>query len=878
MVVRWIAFAVILGSSNLARAAEAATPNLILFLVDDLGWQDTSVPFWRETTPQNEHFRTPNMERMAAAGIKFTQAYTCTVCSPTRTSWMTGYNAARHRVTNWTLDPDRETSGTTARFDAPRDWRREGLQPGEVTLPALLRDRLGYRTIHVGKAHWGASDTPGSDPTRLGFDVNIAGHAAGGPGHYSGTANYGNKSPGQHTRPWGVPGLEKYHGSDVHLTDALTLEANSAVTDAVTSGQPFFLYMAHYAVHAPIQPHPRFVDLWNEKHYKGTDQPIPPVEINYASMVAGIDASLGAIWSHVEQLGVADNTLIVFMSDNGGLSHHARGRTPMGTGRDTHCWPLREGKGSAYEGGTRVPLLVAWAKPNPDQPAQQRVPIAAHSTNETQVIVEDLFPTLLDIAGGIELLQTITPRDGVDFTPALSGAQVKESDGPARPLIFHYPHQWTGKVEGGYQPHSAIRLGDWKAIYFYEGNRWELYQLTSDLGETRNVAGEHPDILAELAGQLQQRLDDMNATWPEERARHRPSRLRRPAEIVYPQTNWEKIEPAEAGLSLEQLTQVADYLGGRGFVTYDGREVFSWGDATRPSDVASAVKPVLTHFLIEAVESGQLESFETPLAKFETRLLTLNRELGFKDAQITFRHCANQTSCYGVSERPGEAFDYNDFQMALFFDTLVNRVFGVETSRVDQDLLGPRLTDVVGCQDRPSLLAMGDSDRAGRLRISPRDFCRFGLLYLRDGNWQGRPVIAPVYAHTVTRSPLPNTLPRTQAREAELITGQRSLGSMRIPDDQTDHHGSYSWLWWVNGQRKSGKRFWPDAPDDTFACLGHQHGMRGMAVVPAWQLVFSWNDSELDRKPWENPAEDPHPLNEVFRLLKPAAAAGDHFR
>jgi hypothetical protein len=169
-------------------------------------------------------------------------------------------------------------------------------------------------------------------------------------------------------------------------------------------------------------------------------------------------------------------------------------------------------------------------------------------------------------------------------------------------------------------------------------------------------------------------------------------------------------------------------------------------------------------------------------------------------------------------------------------------------------------------------LAFGDHDRAGRLRISPRDFCRIGLLYLLEGTWRGQSVIAPDFARTVTHSPLPLSVPRTQARNAELIPGQRTLGSRQLPDDQTEHRGSYSWLWWVNGVRSSGVRLWPDAPDEVYAGLGHRHGKRGMAVIPAWRIVFSWNDSRLDQVAWRDESHDPHPLNEVFRLLKPAVA------
>ena len=206
---------------------------------------------------------------------------------------MTGQNAARHAVTNWTLKVGKDQSHGTPKHTSPLGWKLEGLQPGAPTLASLLQDS-GYTTIHCGKAHWGAIGTKGEDPRNLGFTVNIAGHAAGGLGHYHGQKNFGNK-PGEHTRPWGVPGMEKYHGKDIHLTDALTIEAQAAVTKAVEEEKPFFLYMAHYAVHTPIQPHTRFLDRYKGKKYAGTDIPIDDIEANYASMVEGFDASLSSI-------------------------------------------------------------------------------------------------------------------------------------------------------------------------------------------------------------------------------------------------------------------------------------------------------------------------------------------------------------------------------------------------------------------------------------------------------------------------------------------------------------------------------------------------------------------------------------------------------
>ena len=185
---------------------------------------------------------------------------------------MTGQNATRHRVTNWTLFADRDQSGRTNRLLPPRNWRKAGLQPDQLTLPMVLRTG-GYRTIHCGKAHWGAYGTPGADPRNLGFDVNIAGHPAGAPGSYQGQENFGNNPDGSHKEPWGVPGLEKYHGTDTHLTDALAIEACSAIKESVDAGQPFFLYMAPYAVHTPIQEHPRFVEHYRGNKYPGTLQP-----------------------------------------------------------------------------------------------------------------------------------------------------------------------------------------------------------------------------------------------------------------------------------------------------------------------------------------------------------------------------------------------------------------------------------------------------------------------------------------------------------------------------------------------------------------------------------------------------------------------------
>jgi CubicO group peptidase (beta-lactamase class C family) len=223
---------------------------------------------------------------------------------------------------------------------------------------------------------------------------------------------------------------------------------------------------------------------------------------------------------------------------------------------------------------------------------------------------------------------------------------------------------------------------------------------------------------------------------------------------------------------------------------------------------------------------------------------------------------ANQTSCYGVVEKPGTAFDYNDWHMALFWDALFTRVYGVAPEVVDEKVLRPLLTDRIGCQDEPTLLAFGAEDRAGRMAISPRDFARFGQLFLHQGTWEGDELLKPELIRRLVSEPLPADLPRAGQEAAAMLEGQRSIGSRQIPDNQCEHEGSYSWLWWINGVNREGECRWPDVPVDVFSALGHRNGMRGMAVLPSQDMVVSWNDSRIEELP-----EEPHPLNEMLRLL-----------
>jgi len=484
--------ATLLVGAHCFAEAPAARPNVVLFLVDDMGWQDTSVPFHTEVTPFNRRYRTPHMEKLAAAGMKFTQAYASCVCSPTRVSLMTGLNAARHRVTNWTLRKNATNDRRHPTLEFPA-WNVNGISPvpgiertvHAVTLAALL-ERAGYRTIHVGKAHFGALETPGADPRNLGFDVNVGGHAAGGPGSYLGTQNF-SAVWRKGDRVWDVPHLEAYHGRDVFLTEALTIEANQAVDRAVADGKPFLLYMAHYAVHVPFAEDKRF-------YAKYVEAGLDPTEAMYAALVEGMDKSLGDILANVDRHGLSSQTIVLFMSDNGGLSASGRGGE-----RHTHNRPLSSGKGSAHEGGIRVPMIVHW--PGVTRPG---------SVCDRPVIIEDFYPTILEMAGVADYEQIGGVLDGVSFVPLLRQAPGYPED---RTLYWHFPNHW-GPKGPGIGPSSTIRRGDWKLIYYHADRRYELFNLRDDLGEHHNLAAHRPDLVRQLAAQLRDYLQSVDAQMP----------------------------------------------------------------------------------------------------------------------------------------------------------------------------------------------------------------------------------------------------------------------------------------------------------------------------------------------------------------------------
>jgi len=312
-------------------------------------------------------------------------------------------------------------------------------------------------------------------------------------------------------------------------------------------------------------------------------------------------------------------------------------------------------------------------------------------------------------------------------------------------------------------------------------------------------------------------------------------------EPVHPGKTWASKAPGEVGLDAAKLKAFTDFTGGRGCVTRYGYVVHTWGDHTKTADVASACKPFFSHFLFKALEDRKIPRLDEKVVKYEPRLGELNASLGHKDRDITWRHLATQTSCYQVSEKPGSAYCYNDWQMALFWDTLFGKVYGVAARDVNQKVFRPLLAEPLGFED-------GGFDRGGRVSISPRDFCRFGLLYMRQGRWGETQVLNEDAAVAAVGTPLPADLPRAGRQLAEMIPGQRSIGSDGKPDNQCPHEGSYSFLWWVNGTNEKGARLWPDVPEDAFGAFGHG-GPRAMVVVPSLGLVVSWNDASL--RGWE---------------------------
>lgn len=482
----------LLSLSTFAFSKVIDKPNIILFLVDDMGLMDTSVPFDVDKNgnqiknPLNDWYKTPNMERLANQGIRFSTFYAQSVSSPSRTSIMTGQNATRHHTTNWinSESNNRNTFG-------PYKWNWRGLKSSDFTLPRMLKGQ-GYRTIHVGKAHFGCMNSEGEFPENIGFDVNIAGSSIGHPGSYYGEWGYGNIK-GDKSRA--VPGLEKYHGTDTFLSEALTIEAKAQIDKCIDNNEPFFLYMAHYAVHAPFQADKRFIN--NYKDNNKSEQAKA-----FATLIEGMDKSLGDLMDHLQEKGIADNTLIIFLGDNGGDA-------PLGSSRGySSSAPFRGKKGSEFEGGMRVPCIIGWAKPSKKNILQNKYPIKCGKIQTQLGTVMDIYPTLATISGA--KIPSTHIVDGQDLSILMKG----EKDSSRKDsFIMHFPHQHRGSY------FTMYREGDWKVVYYYNPEHPEqpgciLYNLKEDPYEHEEISKKYPQKTQYMLTKMKENLEKEGALYP----------------------------------------------------------------------------------------------------------------------------------------------------------------------------------------------------------------------------------------------------------------------------------------------------------------------------------------------------------------------------
>ena len=514
-------------------SAKDERPNIVLFLIDDLGWLDTSVAFGEEVYPFNLRHDTPNIAALAEQGATMTSAYVCPVSTPTRTSIMSGMNAAHTRITNYTSvnkdwNPDANDTPSAQEKDILQrtDWNINGVTPFDEPLdksvqitpyPQILKDN-GYYTIHVGKGHWAPNGTPAANPLNMGFCVNVAGQVAGKPRSYYGEENYGNTEDKWNF--FSVQNLTEYYGTPTHLTEALTLEAIKTLDYPIDKGIPFYLNFCHHAVHTPIHRDPRFFQ-------KYVDRGMDEGQARFASMCEGMDKSLGDLMAYLKERDVLDNTIIVFMSDNGGNSENLS----KGGERHTQNSPLREGKASCYEAGIRIPMVVYW-----------KGKVAAGTRINTPVVAEDLYPTVLEMAG-VESYQSVQQIDGQSIVRLLtdgSAAVRKAMDegvitsqqqandfqisedisgiDPQREVLAHYPHQWKSYQLRDIDYMSSLRKGDWKIVYRHREQTLELYNIGEDITERNDLSKSHPEILRQMADALTAKLEGYDALMPTFRA------------------------------------------------------------------------------------------------------------------------------------------------------------------------------------------------------------------------------------------------------------------------------------------------------------------------------------------------------------------------
>lgn len=436
-----------------AKAADK--PNILLIYADDLGYTDL-------TCTGSDFYETPNLDRFKSQSMSFTSGYaSCANCAPSRASLMSGLYTPRHKI---------YTVGTSARGSSAKRKlipveNIETLDPKFTTLPQALK-AAGYATCHAGKWH------VSSDPTKYGFDHNIGGNHSGSPhgGYFS---------------PYNNPQLPDGPKGE-HLPDRLSRDVNSWINEQHKAGKPFFAYMSFYSVHTPIQARE---DL--TKKYEGKDKGANHKNAKYAAMVEAMDLAVGNLLTNLEKEGLADNTIVVFTTDNGPF------------GGVSQAKPLRGVKGMFYEGGIRVPYFIKW-------PGKTK----AGSSSDIPVHQTDIFPTLAK-AGGAELPQQL---DGVDLSGVVEGQEL-----PARALFWHFPCYLEGNYDGAHikgwrsTPCSVIREGDWKLVQYFEDDSVELFNLKEDLAEAKDLSKEHPRKATELLAKLKAWQKSVDADIPTEK-------------------------------------------------------------------------------------------------------------------------------------------------------------------------------------------------------------------------------------------------------------------------------------------------------------------------------------------------------------------------
>ncbi|MDA9260358.1 sulfatase [Puniceicoccaceae bacterium] len=435
-----------------ALSAQTTRPNVLIFFIDDLGWTDVGVN-------GSTFHETPHIDGLAASGVNFKRSYSANpVCSPTRAAMMTGKAPQRVGITQWIP--------TKSKIALPLS---------EVTIGEAFLE-AGYRTGYIGKWHLGKENA--TQPQYQGFEYTKAVNRAGQPASFF--YPFGKRKGGS-----SVPDLGNYKAGD-YLTDALTDKAIEFIDQS--SSKPFFLCLAHYAVHTPIQAPKPLVEKYEAKKLKLLGEGKPELtdekyntrsravqgDPAYAAMMENLDTSIGRVMEHLKTKGLLENTIVVFSSDNGGLAHRKQ------TGGPTSNAPLRSGKAWTYEGGIRIPTMISWQ--GKIQPA----------TSEDPIITMDLYPTLLDLAG--LPLKPEQHLDGQSLKPILDGA-----DGNAdRVLAWTYPHEHGN----GHKPSDAILNKDWKLIRFENNEPSELYNLSTDISEQINLAKQNPEKVKDLEKQL----------------------------------------------------------------------------------------------------------------------------------------------------------------------------------------------------------------------------------------------------------------------------------------------------------------------------------------------------------------------------------------